>query len=127
MSYEATDCVACVFGLIQLNDAKDGWEHRASELQDRHSRREDVLRRQLSAMEAEVAQARQEAAGGHERLRELQARKAQEMDHVESRIRAAIAKKDEVIERLRKDHDAVAAELRQTKDVLKRQQQALWS
>uniref|UniRef100_A0A061RE31 5-azacytidine-induced protein 1 n=2 Tax=Tetraselmis sp. GSL018 TaxID=582737 RepID=A0A061RE31_9CHLO len=111
----------------QLNDSKQGWESKAQELREGSRRNEEAMQRKLDSKDRELAKTKHELWALHERLEDLQARKATEMEHVESRVRAAIARKDDSIQKLKKENEAVTQELQRTKELLYAQKQAFCS
>ncbi|EFJ39103.1 hypothetical protein VOLCADRAFT_101348, partial [Volvox carteri f. nagariensis] len=79
-----------------------------------------AVARDKQQVEARLAQAQQEN-------QELRNRHAAEMAAVEARVRATLARKEEVISGLREQAAAMAAELRDTQEVLRQQQEEFGS
>ncbi|GFR47914.1 hypothetical protein Agub_g9714 [Astrephomene gubernaculifera] len=79
-----------------------------------------AVTREKELVEARLAQALQET-------QDQRSRHSAEMAAVETRVRAALARKDEVIAGLREQLSALAAELQGTQEVLRQQQEELGS
>ncbi|KAG2454006.1 hypothetical protein HYH02_001049 [Chlamydomonas schloesseri] len=74
--------------------------------------------RERQAVETRLAAAQQEVA-------ELRNKHGAEMAHVEARVKATLARKDDVIAGLREQLSALASELRGTQEILRQQQEEL--
>lgn len=96
--------------------------------EEAHARERDlrVLGQEKAAVAADaVAAAEERLAQALEEQRELRSKHSAEMQHVEARVKATLARREEVIAGLREQLAAVTAELGRTQAVLRQQQEEL--
>lgn len=112
--------------ILQVAASRDETARREADLRSLADQKDSLSHEALRNAQEDNDQMRQRLAGAQREVVELRGRHATEMTHVEGRVKAAIAKKDETISSLRQQLADLGAQLRSTESVLAAQQAELY-